>query len=209
MTGCLKQHGESWLHPPMRSVLEHLHRNPTKRTAVHSIEVWAGDELVAGEIGYSCGAVYTSMTGFAERSFDGCGSAQLVATGALLRHCGFRLWDLGMMLPYKAELGCLPLSRSDFVSRLRSHRDASVSLKLPVSLHPRATVLAVLDLPPHDTAPPGSTSPRPAPTVGTEELSKSQQKKLQKKQYKMEQKQKRKAPKLEDSGDRTPGDAMR
>mmetsp|Transcript_27871 Transcript_27871/g.44903 ORF Transcript_27871/g.44903 Transcript_27871/m.44903 type:complete len:322 (-) Transcript_27871:172-1137(-) len=108
---------------------------------VHSIEMWdvsaaSGDDekkvLVAGDIGYTVGGCYTSMTGFRAAGTAGAGTAQLVATGALLRNLGFSFWDLGMVLKYKTELGGVTHSREDFIKRFHSVRDDS-KVKLELS----------------------------------------------------------------------------
>ncbi len=60
-----------------------------------SWELWSGDgELVAGEIGYIYGSIYTSMTGAYRKEYAGAGSVQLACTGAWLVKAGIRLWDL-------------------------------------------------------------------------------------------------------------------
>jgi leucyl/phenylalanyl-tRNA--protein transferase len=89
-----------------------LHRESIDGVAAHSVELYDGDELVAGEIGYTCGAAYTSMSGFHLRS--GSGSVQLAALGVLLQRAGFAFWDLGMPMEYKQALGARVVPRETF-----------------------------------------------------------------------------------------------
>lgn len=113
VAGCLEQHGESWLYPPIIAAFDKLHG-----VVVHSIELWEGDRLVAGELGYAFGQVYTSLTGF---YFDsGTGTIQLGALGGALHHCGYTLWDLGMELDYKASIGAINIPRRDFLAKFNT-----------------------------------------------------------------------------------------
>lgn len=85
--------------------------------AFHSVELWhtASGTLVAGEIGYTCGSVYSSCTGFTLKDkYPGAGSVQLAALGAWLVRCGFELWDFGMELDYKLQLGGRVVPRSEW-----------------------------------------------------------------------------------------------
>jgi Leu/Phe-tRNA-protein transferase len=95
---------------------------------VHSIEVWndSTGELAAGELGYTVGAIYTSLTGFTRQ--DSAGSVQLIALGRLLQQCGFAVWDLGMAMDYKASLGCQDVPRTTFLRLLHEHRTVDTSL---------------------------------------------------------------------------------
>mmetsp|Transcript_7760 Transcript_7760/g.8878 ORF Transcript_7760/g.8878 Transcript_7760/m.8878 type:complete len:419 (+) Transcript_7760:54-1310(+) len=128
------------------------------RVQLHSIEVWqakgkidlrnshqddnsvenledkvsshTGHELVAGELGYSVGGCYTSLTGFS--SVDSSGSVQLAALGCLLTACGFGLWDLGMDMEYKRKLGAEIYYRSKFIQAIHNLRtNEKASLRLP------------------------------------------------------------------------------
>jgi Leu/Phe-tRNA-protein transferase len=77
-------------------------------------------ELVAGELGYTVGAIYTSLTGFTSES--GAGTVQLAALGRWLQRSGFQMWDLGMQMDYKAEMGAVLLPRRTFVKAVRTLR---------------------------------------------------------------------------------------
>ena len=147
---CHAQHGaHSWLHPPLVQALQDMFRERETNMAsvavpvgegsnghggaqqrlkripvrVYSIEVWdlpTGD-LVAGELGYSVGAIYTSLTGFSNQ--DSAGSVQLAALGQWLKASGFCLWDLGMDMDYKRAMGAVLWSRHDFVTSVHALRD--------------------------------------------------------------------------------------
>ncbi|ETO05094.1 hypothetical protein RFI_32302 [Reticulomyxa filosa] len=156
-TGCLKQHGMNWLYPPMQGMLYTLYLKGGKKefhgVKIYSVELWDNQtgELVAGEIGSGVGGVYTSLTGFvAPDTIDetsdspnkdtkkkrgknsGCGVIQMVGLARLLQEKGFKLWDLGMLMSYKADLGSINLPRRQFVEIYRRWRDLQlIKLECP------------------------------------------------------------------------------
>eukprot|EP00730_Choanoeca_flexa_P013044 TRINITY_DN4911_c0_g1_i1.p1 TRINITY_DN4911_c0_g1~~TRINITY_DN4911_c0_g1_i1.p1 ORF type:complete len:304 (+),score=39.97 TRINITY_DN4911_c0_g1_i1:85-996(+) len=117
---CIAQHGYNWL-GMVKGSLKQLHEQSRHGVSVHSVEIWREDRLVAGEIGSKVGAVYTSMTGFKTES--GSGSIQLAALGRFLKLQGFGIWDLGMGMAYKREMGATDVPRPEYIALLRSHRD--------------------------------------------------------------------------------------
>ena len=119
---CLAQHGESWLHPPIVDGFKRLFRaGGTGQVKMHSIEVKLEGVLVAGELGYSVGRTYCSLSGFTIVS--GSGSVQCLGLALLLHERGFDFWDLGMGMEYKVKMGAREISRHDFLQRLRASRD--------------------------------------------------------------------------------------
>jgi Leu/Phe-tRNA-protein transferase len=129
VAGIREQHGENcWFFPPLENALTDIatcrYKLPSNcSVTVVSVELWSvGDNrLVAGEIGYTVGSIYTSMTGFYRDS--GSGSVQLVCLGGLLRRLKFDLWDFGMMMDYKKNIGCREIPRNQFIESLRLYRD--------------------------------------------------------------------------------------
>ena len=70
-------------------------------------------KLVAGEIGYTVGAAYTSLTGY--HTENSSGNVQLLATGKLLQKLGYNIWDFGMSMEYKLRLGAEKVPRAEFI----------------------------------------------------------------------------------------------
>ena len=120
-------HPERWLIEPLCRSLLSLHQKPRYGVAVRSVEIYRGERLVAGEIGYTCGAVYTSLSGFHRES--GAGSVQLACLGRALADRGFAFWDLGMEVDYKLRLGAHLVSRDQFLTRFR-RRSETPELRL-------------------------------------------------------------------------------
>lgn len=120
--GCIDQHGEAWLYPPMVEMLKNM-RSVENDIRVVSVELVHGVSgiLGAGELGYVVGSVYTSLTGFTTQ--NGAGSIQLAALGKLLSNLGYDIWDLGMGMDYKYNMGAFDLPRHTFVQRLSEFRD--------------------------------------------------------------------------------------
>jgi len=118
---CHLYHEQSWLYEPMQTCLRVLHKYPHKNLQVHSVELIDKDgKLVAGEIGITVGRIYTSLTGYYHEK--GAGTIQLQLLGCLLVNSGFTMWDLGMWLDYKGDLGAKKMPRKEFLVRFRIAR---------------------------------------------------------------------------------------
>mmetsp|Transcript_11867 Transcript_11867/g.24503 ORF Transcript_11867/g.24503 Transcript_11867/m.24503 type:complete len:354 (+) Transcript_11867:3-1064(+) len=148
--GCRRQHGpRCWLYPELVKVFKeifdagqvHSIVNPSSNMSnieeatvrIFSIEIWNDetDELVAGELGYTVGNIYTSLTGFSAQG--SAGSVQLASLGRLLSKIGFVIWDLGMDMDYKQSLGSHLMDRRDFVAHVANVRVNQGHHKLPVT----------------------------------------------------------------------------
>lgn len=178
VAGCHTQHGTNWLYPAIVSAFRAIHQrtkglnsegvnamvisqdslepHDTTPVRLYSVEIWNAEtgNLAGGELGYSVGGIYSSLTGFSNE--DASGSVQLgkgepawtttafffqslshvsfgkytVALGKLLTHAGFDYWDLGMALEYKTRLGAELISRADFVSKVKLSRIENKGVEL-------------------------------------------------------------------------------
>lgn len=81
----------------------------------------AGERLVAGEIGYRVGRIYSSLSGFFDRSdraFANTGTLQLLLLAHHLEQSGYAFWNLGEpTMAYKRSLGARLLPRRVFLER--------------------------------------------------------------------------------------------
>lgn len=111
-------HPDRWLTERLNAALSELHVKPRHGVQTHSVEVYEGPTLVAGEVGYACGGVYTSLSGF--HAASGSGTVQLAALGRVLAAAGFDWWDLGMVIEYKLDLGARAYERDEFLRRYRA-----------------------------------------------------------------------------------------
>ncbi|KAL7473855.1 hypothetical protein ACHAXS_014397 [Conticribra weissflogii] len=105
-------------------MIDETTQQPSGTTPVrlYSVEIWNTEtgELAGGELGYSVGGIYTSLTGFSAE--DAAGSVQLLALGKLLMKCGFEYWDLGMEMDYKLKMGAELMPRMTFVREVHRSR---------------------------------------------------------------------------------------
>lgn len=126
------QHGHNWLFPVLARTFKRMHDangSGEFRASVHSVEVWKQGELVSGELGFTIGGVYNSLTGFTGES--NAGKVQLAALGELLALNGFSHWDLGMVMDYKLRLGAEKFPRARFLATHVRARDRVCQLSMP------------------------------------------------------------------------------
>ncbi|MCA9505006.1 MAG: GNAT family N-acetyltransferase [Spirochaetaceae bacterium] len=125
---------ETWLTVPYRELLENLPRTGHRvgGFSLHAIELRAREDrrLVAGELGYSLGSTYTSLSGFCtrpDRSWRHFGTLQQVLLAERLAASGYAFWNMGHPDPaYKIALGARILPRQTFLRRWIRARDVAV-----------------------------------------------------------------------------------
>lgn len=121
-----RHHSPSWFFPPLRRLFSEMFHDEKYITRFCSVELWRDGDLVAGEIGYFTGAVYTSLSGFYTENSSG--SVQMCALGRLLQKSGAALWDLGMYMQYKANLGAVCIERDIFLDVIAKYRNGAMVL---------------------------------------------------------------------------------
>jgi leucyl/phenylalanyl-tRNA--protein transferase len=114
--------GGTWITRPMRAAYQRLH----DLGHAHSLEVWAGGELVGGLYGVGVGGVFTGESMF--HLATDASKVALVDLVARLAAAGGRLIDVQMVTPHLASLGARDLPRAEFLRLLARVRDLPVRL---------------------------------------------------------------------------------
>ena len=109
-----KQHGEYWLTYSLRVCFYQMFLNNSNKIFDLKIHCFGLIEnqvdshvptelnIISGELGYSFGRIYTSLTGFYK--VTGAGSILLQSIKLLLHNLNYDCWDLGMDMPYKQNM---------------------------------------------------------------------------------------------------------
>jgi len=125
-------HGEdSWISSPYRSLVRELAESENESFAIHGVELWSArrDELIAGELGYTIGATYTSLSGFCvreDRRWRHFGTLQQILLARTLQEKGYAFWNMGhISMPYKIALGARIVPREAFLERWCAARDTN------------------------------------------------------------------------------------
>lgn len=129
----LDTYEKTWLTPRLVDGFRQIHNGALTKygTKIHSVEVWdkTTNELVAGEIGFRNGNLYSSLSGFRKRNH--VGNIQMSALCNFLKEKKLEYWDFGMSLPYKLDLGCKLFSRDDFFALHKNLKDGKVDFSYP------------------------------------------------------------------------------
>ncbi len=108
---------DTWIVPEMIAAYRRLH----DAGLAHSVECWAGEELVGGLYGVAIGALFFGESMFSRRS-----DASKLVFIRLARHLadhGVRLLDCQVPNTHLVSLGADEMPRERFLEILRRHRD--------------------------------------------------------------------------------------
>ena len=123
----------NWMIPPYLDVLRALKDSRQKyNLQLLSIELWDGEKLIGGEIGYIIGSIYTSLTGFSDReNYSNFGKVQLLSLALLLKKSGYEFWNMGHpAMDYKFNLGAIEYQRRDFLTLWTKYRDRKIECRI-------------------------------------------------------------------------------
>jgi len=122
-----KLHKYNWLKGEYKELLKSLYASNDDRDdfEVMSFELTCSqtNELVAGEVGYKTGDIYTSLSGFSsrEKQYNNFGNLQLVLLSQHLEKQNYSFWNLGHPhMEYKKKLGAKVYSREEFLRRFKN-----------------------------------------------------------------------------------------
>src|SRR4029077_5447839 len=125
MRACAEPSAErpsTWITPDFERSYSELHR----RGLAHSVEVWAGDDLVGGLYGVTLGGFFGGESMF-HRGTD-ASKAALGLLSERLRPGGFSRADAQAPTPHLAHLGAVTIPRADYLARLRRALAATAQL---------------------------------------------------------------------------------
>jgi leucyl/phenylalanyl-tRNA--protein transferase len=99
----------TWISPEIIDAYGALHR----RGHAHSVEVWAGDELIGGIYGVAVGRLFCGESMFSRRT--GASKVALVGLSGLLNRWGFPLLDAQVTNDHLLSMGAIEMSRETFL----------------------------------------------------------------------------------------------
>ena len=128
MRACAQPSAErpsTWITPDFERSYAELHR----RGLAHSVEVWAGDELVGGLYGVTLGGFFGGESMF-HRATD-ASKAAVAFLIERLRAGGFTLCDAQVPTPHLSHLGAINITREEYLARLRRALATPAALTAP------------------------------------------------------------------------------
>lgn len=114
----------TWITPEIVAGYTRLH----ELGWAHSLEVWDERELVGGIYGVAIGASFAAESMFHKRT-----DASKIAFATLAEHLrdgGYTIFDAQVMNPHLESLGCVPVPRREYLTRLA--RAVATTPKKPV-----------------------------------------------------------------------------
>ena len=113
----------SWLYPPYTDLVRKLASKEERKRApgfrIWAVTLEAAGEPAAGELGYTVGNTYTSLSGFfhrERREWNHYGKLQMVLLSRHLQGHGIGFWNLGHpYMDYKLRLGAEIMPRREFL----------------------------------------------------------------------------------------------
>ncbi|HKB77126.1 MAG TPA: leucyl/phenylalanyl-tRNA--protein transferase [Myxococcales bacterium] len=110
MTRCGEARAEgTWITPDVLATYSELHALGW----AHSVEVWADGQLAGGLYGLAVGSLFAGESMFHLRT--GASKVAFAAAVERVRGRGFTLFDVQVMSPHLATLGCVEIPRSDYL----------------------------------------------------------------------------------------------
>jgi leucyl/phenylalanyl-tRNA--protein transferase len=103
---------ETWISPEFIDAYTALH----EAGVAHSMESWAGEQLVGGVYGVAIGGLFAAESMF-HRATDASKIA-LLGLVVTLREAGFKLMDIQMVTPATSRLGATEIPRVEYLARL-------------------------------------------------------------------------------------------
>jgi Leu/Phe-tRNA-protein transferase len=125
-----------WLIQPYQELMKEVQGYSGIDFSLSSVQLWSGrqNRMSGGELGYTVGGTYTSLSGFLDRKNPACnhmGTVQLLALARLLRNNGYAFWNLGQpYMEYKIRIGAKITPRPEFLKRWKSARLESPTVPL-------------------------------------------------------------------------------
>jgi leucyl/phenylalanyl-tRNA--protein transferase len=114
LRACGEREGQgTWITPDILDSYANLHRMGW----AHSVEVWAGEELAGGLYGIAMGTLFAGESMFHRAT--GASKVAFAATAQRLRERGFQLFDVQVLTPHLALLGCIEIPRAEYRARVR------------------------------------------------------------------------------------------
>jgi len=110
MTACSEARAEgTWITPDVLATYTELHALGW----AHSVEVWVEGRLAGGLYGLAVGSLFAGESMFHQRT--GASKVAFAAAVERLRERGFTLFDVQVMSPHLAILGCVEIPRSEYL----------------------------------------------------------------------------------------------
>ena len=118
---------ETWISDKYIKIIKELAAEnisgKNRKIKIYGVTLTAGkdDTVIAGELGYTIGKTYTSLSGFFHRGnkeFNNFGKLQMVMLADILKKSGIEFWNLGQpYMEYKLKLGAEVVPRGIFLKR--------------------------------------------------------------------------------------------